>query len=109
VAESLIVGATNDHEAVVTSHHPGDPCVGCAHPDPLPPSGEFIPTISFVSFWAGLLQVCALLAELAEGPTARRYTAFPFALGGSHWYDVAELVANQRCPARCARPLDNAA
>jgi hypothetical protein len=107
--ESLIVGATNDHEAVVTSHHPGDPCVGCAHPDPLPPSGEFIPTISFVSFWAGLLQVCALLAELAEEPTARRYTAFPFALGGSHWYDVAELVTNQRCPVRCARPLDNAA
>lgn len=107
--ESLIVGASNDHEAVVTSHHPGDPCVGCAHPDPLPLSGEFIPTISFVSFWAGLLQACALLAELAEGPTACRYTVFPFALGGSHWYDVAELVANKRCPVGCIRSLDNAA
>ncbi len=107
--ESLIVGATNDQEAVVTSHHRGDPCVGCAHPDPLPPTGEFIPTISFVSFWAGLLQVCALLAELAEGPKARRYTAFPFALGGSHWYDVAELVANTRCPVGCARSLQAAA
>ena len=107
--DSLIVGATNNHEAVVTSHHPGDPCVGCAHPDPLPPSGEFIPTISFVSFWAGLLQACALLAELAEGPAARRYTVFPFALGGSRWYDVAELVANKRCPVGCARSLQNAA
>jgi hypothetical protein len=107
--ESLIVGATNDHEAVATSHHPGDPCVGCAHPDPLPPNSEFIPTISFVSFWAGLLQACALLAELAEGPTARRHTVFPFALGGSHWYDVAELVANKRCPVGCARSLQNAA
>jgi hypothetical protein len=106
---SLIVGATNDHEAVATSHHPGDPCVGCAHPDPLPPSGEFIPTISFVSFWAGLLQACALLTELAEEPTARRYTVFPFALGGSHWYDVAELVPNKRCPVGCARSLQHAA
>jgi molybdopterin/thiamine biosynthesis adenylyltransferase len=107
--ESLIVGATNDREAVATSHHPGDPCVGCAHPDPLPPSGEFIPTISFVSFWAGLLQVCTLLTELAEGPTARRYTVFPFALGGSHWYDVAKLVTNKRCPVGCARSFQNAA
>jgi molybdopterin/thiamine biosynthesis adenylyltransferase len=107
--ESLIVGATNDHEAIVTSHHPGDPCVGCAHPDPLSPNGEFIPTISFISFWAGLLQVCTLLAELAEGPTARRYTVFPFALGGSHWYDLAELVPNKRCPVGCACALRNAA
>lgn len=106
---SLIVGATNDQEAVVTSHHLGDPCVGCAHPDPLPPSDEFIPTISFVSFWAGLLQACALLAELEEGPTARRYTVFPFALGGSYWYDAAELVTNERCPVGCARWLQNAA
>jgi hypothetical protein len=107
--ESLIVGATNDQEAIVTSHHPRDPCVGCAHPDPLPPNGDFIPTISFVSFWAGLLQVCTLLVELAEGPTARRYTVFPFALGGSRWYDVAELVANARCPVGCTRSLPTAA
>jgi hypothetical protein len=107
--ESLIVGATNDQEAIVTSHHPGDPCVGCAHPDPLPPNGEFIPTISFVSFWAGLLQVCALLTELEDGLTGRRYTVFPFALGGSHWYDVAELVPNKRCPVGCSRSLQHAA
>jgi molybdopterin/thiamine biosynthesis adenylyltransferase len=107
--ESLIVGATNDQEAVVTIHRPVDPCVGCAHPDPLPPNDEFIPTISFVSFWAGLLQVCALLAELAGGPTGLRFTVFPFGLGGRHWYDVAELGANERCPVRCPRSLQASA
>jgi hypothetical protein len=36
-------------------------------------------------------------------------SVFPFALGGSRWYDLAELVANKRCAVGCARSLQNAA
>jgi hypothetical protein len=97
--EQLFVGATNDHEALLTTHHPGGPCAGCAHPDPLPNTGdEFIPTISFVSFWAGLLQACALLAP----PTrAQRITVYPFGLGESGWCTAAALPAGARCAISC--------
>jgi hypothetical protein len=62
--QNLYVGSTNNHEAVLTTHHPSQPCAGCAHPDDENPNDqEFVPTISFVSFWTGLLQSCALLAE----------------------------------------------
>ena len=60
--EHLYVAATSLYEATVTTHHPDEPCAGCAHPDAGPPP-EAIPTISFVRFWAGLLQACALLGS----------------------------------------------
>lgn len=64
----LYIGATGDHHAILTTHHRGEPCAGCAHNEPLRlAKGEFVSTISFVSYWAGLLQACAL-AEFADRP-----------------------------------------
>lgn len=96
----LYIGATSNHEAVLTTHHPGEPCAGCAHPDPLP-EGRVVPTISFVSFWAGLLQACALLAEIDEPSPARRVTVYPFALGQPVWSSAADLPAGGRCAIHC--------
>ena len=96
----LYVGATSNHEAVLTTHHPGEPCAGCAHPDPLP-EGEMVPTISFVSFWAGLLQACALLAEVEERSPARRVTVYPFALGQAAWHTAVDLPVGRRCAIHC--------
>ncbi len=93
----LFVGATDNESAVLTTHQPGQPCAGCAHPDPLPP-GDFIPTISVVSFWGGFLQALALFAP--PGP-ARRLTVFPFALGSNSWFHTAELPNGARCPIGC--------
>jgi molybdopterin/thiamine biosynthesis adenylyltransferase len=92
----LAIGATGDHLAQVTTHLPGTPCAGCLHPIPLPP--QEIPTISFVSFWAGLLQACALLAP-SEGPV--NVTAYPFALGDSMPFFGSEPVKSPQCPLRC--------
>jgi molybdopterin/thiamine biosynthesis adenylyltransferase len=96
----LYAGATSNHEAVLTTHHPGEPCVGCAHPDPLP-EGEIVPTISFVSFWAGLLQACALLSELDRPLPARRVTVYPFALGERTWSNAVDLPTGRRCAIGC--------
>jgi molybdopterin/thiamine biosynthesis adenylyltransferase len=96
----LYVGATSNHEAVLTTHHPGEPCVGCAHPDPLP-EGEMVPTISFVSFWAGLLQTCALLSELDRSLPAQRLTVYPLALGERTWSNAVDLPAGRRCAIGC--------
>jgi molybdopterin/thiamine biosynthesis adenylyltransferase len=96
----LYIGATSNQEAVLTTHHPGEPCAGCAHPDPLP-EGEMVPTISFVSFWAGLLQACALLVEAERPQPAQRVTMYPFALGQSNWGRAAELPTAGRCAIHC--------
>jgi hypothetical protein len=94
----LAVGATGNHLAQLTTHVPGSPCAACLHAVPLPP--QTIPTISFVSFWAGLLQACALVAG-ARDP--RNIVAFPFALGGPSAAACLAPVPNPACPIRgCA-------
>jgi hypothetical protein len=96
----LYIGATDNTSAVLTTHRPGQPCSGCAHPDPLPPMrpGEFVPTISFISFWAGFLQALSLLSPPAS---ARRITVYPFALGGGSWLHLSELPEGARCSIDC--------
>lgn len=49
----LCVGATSHLEVRVSAHVAPGPCAGCAHPEDEELPGE-IPTISFVSYWAGL-------------------------------------------------------
>jgi ThiF family len=97
---NLYVAATSNREAVVTTHHRSGACAGCAHPEAAPPRDE-IPTISFVSFWAGLIQACALLTEEASS-SPRRLTVFPFALGESAWSSAADLRPTARCAIGCA-------
>jgi hypothetical protein len=94
------IGATDNTSAVLTTHQPGQPCAGCAHPHPLPPPGpgEYVPTISFISFWAGLMQALALLSP--PGP-ARRITVYPFALGSATWNYPAVLPYGARCAIDC--------
>jgi hypothetical protein len=96
----LVIGATDNTSAVLTTHRPGEPCAGCAHPDPLPPlaEGEFIPTISVISFWGGFMQALALMSS--ENPS-RRTTVYPFALGGGHWWHAANLPEGARCAINC--------
>jgi len=97
----LYVGATDNHSAVLTTHQPGQPCAGCAHPDPLPPlaEGGFIPTISIISFWAGFLQALALLSKPGA---AQRITVYPFALGGQSWTHTSQLPYRARCSINCS-------
>lgn len=93
----LAVGATGNHLAQLTTHAPGGPCAACVHVVPLPP--QTIPTISFVSFWAGLLQACALLA----GPRdPRNIVVYPFSLGSPSAAAWFALVPDVECRIRCA-------
>lgn len=99
---NLYIGSTTNNEAILTTHHPGQPCAACAHPDEdIPLDDDYIPTISFVSFWAGLLQTCAVLAEAVQPNPSRRITIYPFALGGQYWSSLTDLRSNDRCPLHC--------
>lgn len=108
--EWLCVGATEAAIAETTSHSAGSPCAGCSHPDPLP-EGVVIPTISFVSFWAGLMQACELLCHFEGQATSRRVMVWPFALGGSFHSTTAALKSSGRCALSCSasRTVDDAA
>ena len=70
-----------------------------------------IPTISFVSFWAGLLQACELLCYFEARSIPRRVMVWPFALGGSFHSSTVELTAPRSCPLSCdaSRAADDAA
>ena len=93
------VGATSHAFVVVSDHLPGHPCTGCVHPlddgNPL----EEIPTIGFVSLWAGLLLAGTLLApDAATRLGTRRIEAHPMGLYGPDGVKLLPQVRNARCP-----------
>jgi molybdopterin/thiamine biosynthesis adenylyltransferase len=92
----LAIGATSNHLAQLTTHMPDSPCAACLHPVALVPAT--IPTISFVSFWAGLLQACGLLSGSS---VPRNLSVYPFALGGTSWVISVPLVPNRECRIGC--------
>lgn len=65
--QTLIVGATEGFEALVSFHRPGLSCAGCLHPTRPPDEAtRTVPTIFFVSFFSGFFQAL-LLAAVANG------------------------------------------
>jgi len=99
----LCVGATSHlWHVVVTTHAFGDACAGCAHPRDEALPGD-IPTISFVSFWAGLMQARALLVEAAGLPaSALQYHVSPAGLYGPRGILAMGVAPREDCPVQCA-------
>ena len=60
----LAVGATTHWSAMASFHEAGLGCAECAHPYD-DPNGGRIPTVAFVSFWAGLLTATYFLRHLS--------------------------------------------
>ncbi len=95
------VAGTSHLYSLMTTHRPGEPCAGCAHPRDDDLDGP-IPTISFVSFWAGLIQARALLIEAAGGqPTGAALHIWPFGLYGSRGLQPGGVPPRADCPVRC--------
>jgi hypothetical protein len=97
----LCVGATSHLEVRLSAHIAPGPCAGCAHPEDEELVGE-IPTISFVSYWAGLLQARELLAAAADlSPTAPIYWCSPFGLANDYGLAPWGLAPRRNCPVAC--------
>lgn len=99
----LGVGATADFLAMVTDHAPSGPCAGCAHPfdDGV---RDVIPTISFVSYWAGLLLAVQLIAAVA--PSVRVAAGIvtevnALRLDGPTGFRRYPLARHPSCPLAC--------
>lgn len=93
----LAIAATGNNLAQLTVHYPGGPCAACAHPEPI--TTDHVPTISFVSFWAGLLQACALIGGVGK---QTNISILPFALGDATPVIAVTGVTNAACPIGCA-------
>jgi hypothetical protein len=98
----VCAGASSHDFVLVSAHPPGTACAGCVHPRDETIAGE-IPTISFVSFWAGLIQALELGAAAAgrTPPSARTTHIWPFGLEnarGIHQFTQAPAAS---CPVGC--------
>jgi len=67
----LVVSGTSHFSVSSSSHGPGEPCSGCLHPLDEPDQMDVIPTVSFVSFWAGLLMAVRLIRASLGIPYSR--------------------------------------
>jgi hypothetical protein len=75
----VVVGGTSHFNVSSSSHRPAEPCAGCLHPinDGVV---NVIPTVSFVSFWAGLATAVRILREalsLPYDPTRQHLSITP--------------------------------
>lgn len=101
--EWLGIGATSHFLAITSSHAMGQPCAGCLHPvdDPGP---ALIPTVSFVSYWAGVLLATRLLRSwlgLLQNGNEQCLECYPMRLDQLRAFWPKPVAPNPRCPVRC--------
>lgn len=93
------IGATSHCFVIVSDHLPGHPCGGCVHPRDDDNPGEDIPTIGFVSLWAGTLLAGTMLAPdalIRRG--TRRLEVHPMGLYGPDGMKSLPQARNANCP-----------
>ena len=97
----VCVGASSHDFVLVSAHPPGSACAGCAHPRDENITGE-IPTISFVSLWAGLIQALELAAAARRPPASARTThVWPFGLENPRGIHQLTQAPAPGCPVGC--------
>jgi len=98
----VCVGASSHDFVLVSAHPPGSACAGCAHTRDENLFGD-IPTISFVSLWAGLVQALELIAHAAGASPAwsRSTHVWPFGLENRRGIHRFAQDPAPTCPVGC--------
>lgn len=101
----LGVGATSHYSAMASFHHYGLPCAGCVHPRDTEPDGH-IPTVAFVSHWAGLWLASLFVRQLSgEKLSSRAQVLYSSLLqpanAGAVWISAA--APREDCPLACTQ------
>lgn len=96
----VCVGATSRMELLVSEHAPGTPCAACMHPHVDREEGA-IPTVSFVSQLAGVIQAHRLLANALSEPSAAPVLGYGLALGARRPLLELGQAPHPRCPLCC--------
>jgi hypothetical protein len=99
VNHPILVGATTHWSAMSSIHFPNGPCARCLHPRDDGNRFEVAPTISFVSFSAGLWTLGLLMRALSRAVnTAEQIFMTPtaFSSAGAIWR--SPVVEHELCP-----------
>ena len=102
--EWLGVSGTSHFSVSSSAHLPGQPCCGCLHPTDDPDGINQIPTVSFVSFWAGLAMAVRLIREtlgMAYPSNCQHLWLTPLRLDQVRAAMWLPVPANRYCPVRC--------
>lgn len=101
----LAVSGTSHFGISSSAHNPTDPCSGCLHPIDDEAGLRPIPTVSYVSFWAGLAMAVRLVREAIEHPYARSRQQLwlsPLRMEEPHATVWSPVAARRDCPVQCS-------
>jgi hypothetical protein len=100
----LIVSGTSHFSISSSCHGPGEPCCGCQHPVDDLGGPTAIPTVSFISFWAGL----AMAVRLIRGALGARHALdrqhlwmTPLRMDQQHAALWSPVAPRKECPVHC--------
>ncbi len=101
----LAVSGTSHFSISSSDHRPCEPCSGCLHPVDDPGAANPIPTVSFVSFWAGLAMSVRLLREAlgsAYASNRQHLWLTPLRMDLPYAAMWMPIAARQDCPVTCS-------
>ncbi|MFL6435982.1 MAG: hypothetical protein ACJ71Q_00250 [Terriglobales bacterium] len=108
------VCGTSHFSILSSSHSPRQACSGCLHPTDEAGAADPIPTISFVSFWAGLALAVRLIREATGDPypaVRQQLWLTPLRMdlpSAARWLPIPPVMnCPVKCPASLARFLDD--
>jgi hypothetical protein len=99
------VSGTSHFSMSSSSHRFEDPCSGCLHPVDDPDGVDAIPTVSFVSFWAGLSLAVRLIRDAIRNPylaDRQHLWLTPLRLDQPHAAMWSPVAPRRDCPVQCA-------
>ncbi len=102
----LSVGATSHFNILVSSHARCDPCSGCLHPYDEDGGGNLLPSVSFVSFWAGLAMAVRLVREALGYPYQQHQQQLwmaPLRMDQPRATIWSPVAVRKDCPVPCRR------
>lgn len=104
-ASSWVAVSGTSHFSVSSSaHRPNEPCCGCLHPIDDSAGANPIPTISFVSFWAGLAMSVRLFREALDSPyplDQQHLWLTPLRMDQPHAAMWLPIAPRKDCPVNC--------
>ena len=101
----LAVSGTSHFGISSSAHSLADPCSGCLHPIDDEAGSRPIPTVSYVSFWAGLTMAVRLVREATFNAYPRirqQLWLIPLRMEEAHAAVWSPVAARRDCPVRCA-------
>jgi hypothetical protein len=106
----LVVSGTTHFSISSSCHDPGEPCCGCQHPVDDPGGPTAIPTVSFISFWAGLAMAVRLIRRAigaSYGPDRQHLWITPLRMDQHYAAIWSPVAPREDCPAGCSAATSN--